>query len=404
MYSVSMAAADTTRDWLSTEQAAARLGVKPETLYAYVSRGQLTSQRVPGSRRSRFPAAEVERLAASRRSGGRAGQLEVVIETALTWLDPSGRLAYRGWDVTEAATTASFEEVANWLWHGDRTRTAFVADPELVAAAAPAVATLADLSAVDRMRVAVTAMRPHDPLRHDRRPAAVAATGRTLLGTLVELLGPEAMDDPEAPVARRLWPIVSRRQASDDRVGLLDALLVLLADHELAASTMAVRVAASTWADPYLCVSAGLAALGGPLHGGASEEARRLLRAARQTSPAEAIGTHLARDNHVPGFGHRVYETSDPRADVLLDRLSTAGDLSEHAAGILDVMAERELPFPNIDFAIAAAAEAHDWVDDAGETVFAVARIAGWLGHAAEEYAHRLRYRTRAAYVGPAPE
>src|SRR4051794_37551058 len=104
--------------WLTTEQAAARLGVKPETLYAYVSRGLLTNEREPGTRRSRYLRSDVERLAERRRAGGRAGGLEIIVETELTRLDPAGHLYYRGWDVDEAVEEASFEEIANWLWTG----------------------------------------------------------------------------------------------------------------------------------------------------------------------------------------------------------------------------------------------------------------------------------------------
>src|SRR4051794_3913178 len=121
--------------WLTAEQAAARLGVKAETLYAYVSRGALTSEREPGTRRSRYLLADVERLAARRRSGGRAGGLDIIVETALTRLDPTGRLYYRGWDVDDAVREAGFEEVANWLWTGRREAVAFEAPPALLRAA-----------------------------------------------------------------------------------------------------------------------------------------------------------------------------------------------------------------------------------------------------------------------------
>ena len=124
------------RPWMTTEQAADRLGVKVETLYAYVSRGLLLSERVPGERRSRFRRADVERLAARSGKGGRAGALEIVVETELTLLDPAGRLYYRGWDVEDAAGTASFEEVAGWLWTGERAPgDQFIAPPELLRAA-----------------------------------------------------------------------------------------------------------------------------------------------------------------------------------------------------------------------------------------------------------------------------
>jgi len=389
--------------WLTSEQAARRLGVKPETLYAYVSRGLIRSERVPGQRRSRFLRADVERHAARSRAGGRAGGLEVVLETQLTLLDPAGRLAYRGWDVADAVLTASFEEVAAWLWTGTRERMRFEASPAQVDAVA---GVGGDLSPVDRWRSALPVLRSLDPLRGDRRPVAVQATGRSLLAALVEgppLLGREPVRDRS--LAARLWPRLTDQPPSRRRSAVLDAALVLLADHEMAASTLAVRVAASTWADPYLVLQAGLAALGGPLHGGAGEAARRLLRDAGPDGAlaAQAVGDVLAAGQRVPGFGHRVYESCDPRVSPLLDRLDELGDAPPAVAAVLAVVRDRDLPFPNVDLALAAVAEAYDFVPGATEVVFATARTVGWLAHAIEEYEHALRFRTRAAYVGPRP-
>ena len=209
-------------------------------------------------------------------------------------------------------------------------------------------------------------------------------------------------------IARRLWSRLSPRRPTADVVRLLDAALVLLADHELAASTLAARVTASTWADPYLVVQAGLAALGGPLHGGASSQARQLIHevGSGDATAAEAIGRRLRDDQLVPGFGHRIYHDRDPRAEALLELLPSSGRAARSAGAeraLVAAMHDRGLPFPNIDFAVAALAERYDMIEQAGEVIFAVARTVGWLAHAAEEYQHRLRFRTRAVYVGPPP-
>lgn len=392
--------------WMTSEEATRRLGVKPETLYAYVSRGVIRSERVPGQRRSRFLAADVERHAARSRVGGRAGGLEVVVETELTLLEPDGRLSYRGWDVVDAVESATFEEVASWLWTGTREATRFEAPPEPLATARRVLDAAGDLAPVDRWRTVLPVLRSLDPLRGDRRAAAVQATGRDLVATLVgclPLLGDEPAHDPR--IAARLWPRITAAPPSRRRIAVLDAALVLLADHEMAASTLAVRIAASTWADPYLVVEAGLSALGGPLHGGASEGARALLREAGPdgSEAAPAVGRRLERGERIAGLGHRVYERCDPRVAPLLARLDDAGDTPPAAGAVLDVVGGRDLPFPNVDFALAAVAEAYDFIDGATESVFATARIVGWLAHAIEEYEHALRFRTRAAYVGPRP-
>lgn len=391
--------------WVTTEAAAARLGVKPNTLYAYVSRGLLRSERIPGSRRSRFARADVERLAASRRAGGRAGGLEVIIDTDLTMLDPAGRLTYRGWDVGDAvAEGASFEEVATWLWGGQRSDEPFVASPEAIEAGRTVARHLGGLPRADLMRTVVAAVRHTDPLRDDLRPVAVAATARGLIAAVVDSLPCVGATDSPAPsgrLAERLWPRLSPLPVTAARVDALNAALVLLADHELAASTLAARVAASTWADPYLVTLAGLAALGGPLHGGATAHARVLIADVDAgEDPAVAIGRRLRGGGQLPGFGHRVYTGPDPRAETLLAVLARVVDL-DTVEGLIATAAQRELGEPNVDLAVATLAEVHQMVDDAGELIFAIARTAGWLAHAGEEYAHRLRYRARAVYTGP---
>jgi citrate synthase len=396
-------------EWLLAAEATARLGVKPQTLYAYVSRGLVRSERVPGTRVSRFRRDDVERLAQRARRTTPPGRLDVVIDTELTLLDPDGYLAYRGWDVVEAAASATYEDVAEWLWTAQRGPA-----PEWVAPAAalrvgsavqralPPTATVPD-----RIRVIVSATATADALRYDRRPEAVVVTARTLIASLVDSLPMvEGAAEPRGrSVAARLWPRLTATGATPARVRALDAALVLLADHELAASALAARVAASTWADPYLVVAAGLAAAGGPLHGGASAAVRTLLAQVQRPMAADAaVGEILRRGELVPGFGHRVYEVPDPRAVALLGavaRMQPPLTVQRAATDILAVMASRGGPDMNVDFALAVFSEACDMVPDAGEAIFEIARCAGLIAHGLEEYRHRLRYRPRAAYVGP---
>ena len=185
----------------------------------------------------------------------------------------------------------------------------------------------------------------------------------------------------------------------------LRAALVLLADHELAASTLAARVAASVRADPYAVVATGLGALGGSLHGGASLGAEVMLGSARRPADAaRVVGDLLRRGERIPGFGHFVYQTGDPRAVLLLRILRQAAPGSERLAVAEAVVAEmrrRALPAPNIEFALAALAGVAGMIPGAGEAVFAVARAAGWLAHALEEYARNMPIRPRGVYTGP---
>ena len=195
--------------WLTAEQAAGRLGVKAETLYAYVSRGLISSERTPGERRSRYLRADVERLAARQRGGGgRAGGLEIIVESGLTLLDPDGRLYYRGWDVEDAARTSTFEAIASWLWTGDRTPEPITASPELARAVHQVTRGLSGTANVDRVRAVLAAIRTADPLRHDRRPAAVAATGRSIIAAVVASL-PLRQEEATAQGAVRPGDIVA---------------------------------------------------------------------------------------------------------------------------------------------------------------------------------------------------
>jgi citrate synthase len=398
-------------DWLSTAEATARLGVKAQTLYAYVSRGLVRSERIGGTRSSRYARADVELLAARARPRPHTPGTEIVIDTAITELDPAGHLSYRGWDVGRAAQDAHYEAVAAWLWgttSGPHDH--WTPAPDALHLARRVQAALPPNTPLpDRLRVSVAALRAQDPLRDDRRVASVAARAGTLLATLIEALPPaDPRGDTSAAgsVASRLWTRVSPLEPTSARVRALDVALSLLADHELATSTLAARVAASTWADPYLVLLAGLAAVGGPLHGGASELVRGLLRTAVDRSAEIAVGEAL-RDGAIPGFGHMVYEGPDPRAPILLAAIARSRpprELWRVGLRVQEVVARDDGPSPNIDFALGVLAEANQMVRGSGELVFALARCAGWIAHGLEEYSQQLRYRVRAAYTGPRRE
>jgi citrate synthase len=226
-----------------------------------------------------------------------------------------------------------------------------------------------------------------------------------------EAASPEAAPTeaaPDQPVAERLWSRLCDRRPSPALRRALSAALVLLADHELAASTFAARVAASVRADPYAVVATGMGAMSGALHGGASLGAEALLAAA--SSPEDVprvVGELLRRGEKVPGFGHFVYRAGDPRATLLLDLVRRAAPKSAQLAVAEAVLAEvrgKSLPAPNIDFAIATMARVAGMIRGSGEAVFAVARAAGWIAHALEAYAGPGPLRPRAVYTGRAAQ
>jgi citrate synthase len=407
---------------LSTREAAERLGVKPETVYAYVSRGLLTSRRAPGGRGSAFDAAEVDALARRNRrpaAAATAGEENPgpvpgvgVVRTGITLID-GDRYYYRGVDATALAERHSYEEVAEWLWtgmmrHGRR----FTSPEQTLAAARRAVGALpAHSGPVDRLRVAAVTASAADPLRFDLSPEAVLGSARTLIPTLVDALPPALPGQPhseEGPLARRLWSRLTGRAPDDASLRLLDSALVLLIDHDLAASTLAVRVAASARAHPYAVVSAGLGTLESPLHGAASGLAHRFLADVLQRGgAAPVVGDHLRAGREVPGLGHRLYAGEDPRARVLfrlLDGIPAAAPALAAARDVVATAARHAPLHANVDLALAVLSVSAGMPAEAGETVFAVARTAGWIAHALEEYQERpLRMRPVGHYDGPKP-
>ncbi|WP_405528597.1 citrate synthase [Streptomyces avidinii] len=396
---------------LSTQEAARALGVKPATVYAYVSRGQLTSRRDPTGRGSSFDAAEVEALARRSRREAAAPAGELAVRTALTLIEPD-RYYFRGVDAVELASRYRYEEVAEWLWTGAVAPGArFTAPPQALAAARRAVAALPEHGGpIDRLRVAVAAAAVADPLRFDLSEEAVLGSARALVPTLVGAL-PEAGPDRwagDGRIARQLWSRLTAREPDPDALAVLDLALALLVDHDLAASTLAVRVAASARAHPYAAVSAGLGALEGPLHGAAGRLAHRMLvEVLEQGGAAPVVAEYLRAGRRVPGLGHRLYRGEDPRARALfarLEELEQAGPALGAAREVAAVMARQGGLHANVDLALAVLTVSCGMPAEAGETVFAVARTAGWIAHALEEYQERpLRMRPSGQYCGPRP-
>ena len=425
-------------DFLTATEAARRLGVKPATLYAYVSRGVLTRSPAADGRASLFSTDEVERLARRGRPRRPAGAVDITVESAITELTADS-LRFRGLDVMRLAVSRTFEEVAGLLWTGEFQAAAepWQARPAALAAGRAAQAALpAGALPLERLQVIVPAMAATDPLRLQLDQSAVVAAGQNIIAGMVDCLPPagpspgtadpgtslpDAADPgtslpdaagpgmprdaaPAGPVAGRLWTRLCDRRASPGLLRATSAALVLLADHELAASTLAARAAASVRADPYAVVGTGLGAVSGALHGGASLGAEALMAAASGPDDVpRVVAELLRRGEKVPGFGHFVYRGGDPRATVLLNLVRRAAPKSGQLAVADAVLAEvrhKSLPEPNIDFALATLARVAGMVRGAGEAMFAVARTAGWVAHALEAYAGPGPLRPRAVYTG----
>ena len=409
-------------DYLTAAEAARRLGIKPATLYAYVSRGVLSRVRAPDGRTSLFGAEEVEQLARRGRPRRPAGVADITVESAITEITGDS-LRFRGLDATRLAVSRTFEEVAELLWTGEfpsgreSGREPWRARPAALAAGRAAQAALpAGTLPLERLQVIVPAMAATDPLRLQLDRPAVIAAGQNIIAGMVDCLPGDVTSAAGEPVAGRLWsrlcagnepgngPGHGQGRPAPGLMRALSAALVLLADHELAASTLAARAAASVRADPYAVVGTGLGAMSGALHGGASLGAETLMAAARGPEDVpRVVAELLRRGEKVPGFGHFVYRGGDPRAILLLDLVRQVAPKSRQLAVADAVFAEvrhKSLPEPNIDFAIATLVRVAGMVRGAGEAIFAVARTAGWIAHALEAYSGPGPLRPRAVYTG----
>lgn len=381
---------------VDSTEAARLLGVTRATLYAYVSRGKLGRRTAIDGRTSLFSLDEIEALQARTRSGPRPRpSIDVRITSAVTTLSEDG-LLYRGHAVDELARTASFEQVAELLWGG-------VMPPPGDVPAWPA-GSKRDGEACRELRA-----RGHGSLhllaatcldlatRYPHETARDAA--RLLIGLAPRLLGGDAVEGGTAvpqsgSMASRLaaaW----HPEPSSELVAAIDRALVLLADHELATSTLAVRVAGSVRADPWSAFTAGLSVLQAPLHGSAAAVVYGLFTQAELLGPAQAITDRLMATRRLPGYGHAVYPAEDPRLAPLLEAVRVLPDPERRLTVVEDVLsvAAGRVPVqPNVDFGLAALAYVGGLQSDV--PLFAVARLAGWVAHLEEELAESpLRFR-----------
>ncbi len=371
---------------IRSTEAAEILGVSKPTLYAYVSRGRLTRRTAADGRTSLFERNEVERLSArSRRSApGPRPTIDVQIRSDVTTMHEDA-LEFRGHDLVELIRGRHFEDIAELLWADETsdppTGTTW---PKADTVDIDALAGLADVDATPIGRLAIAA-HVLDAIHDDDAPAAA----RRLLLATPTLFGSRRRSGEFALRLISAW----RARPSSDLVTAVDTALALLADHELATSTLAVRVAASTRTSPYAAFAAGLASIEGLLHGSASASVHRFLDRCAERSPEAAVADLRTSRAPIPGFGHKVYRGVDPRFSPLMEAIRPidAGSLA-----LVDAIVEevgRVLPHqPNVDLALGALTWAGGLEPDT--PLFAVARIAGWAAHYDEELQEApLRFR-----------
>jgi citrate synthase len=381
---------------LSSKEAAAILGVSAATLYAYVSRGLLASIADGKARSKRYAHEDVLRLAARKADGKRAGH---AVAAAMSWGVPvlesrisliaDGKLYYRGRDSSVLAASATLEQAAAILWGdaapADATVDTAAAAPDGLPRLPAAAAALArEMPPLERAMAFLPVLALQSCGLAGTQSVPPAQLMRMLAGLLLDV---EITDAPLHEQVARAWRVDGPGKE------LLRAALVVMADHELNNSAFTVRCVASTGAALPAVLCAGLAALSGREHGGHYLMAKEVIVA--QLSGADAPALQPMR----PGFGHPLYPHGDPRAALLLQMMSPM----PQAAGVLALAARAAAikgAEPNSDFALAALELVLDLPPHSGIVLFALARSAGWLAHAAEQAADGGMIRPRARYIG----
>jgi citrate synthase len=360
----------------------------------------------------------------------KAGLEDTVATTsAICYLDGDrGVLAYCGYDIHDLAEHATFEEVCYLLWHRRLPTRAELGDLQSqLAAARPlpegvirAMRTLPPVNGMDQLRTLTSILSHYDPDATDNSPQANYRKAIRLtaqLGSLVATMGrvnagggPIQPDPALGHAANFLYMLTGERPGAL-ATRAFDVALILHADHELNASTFAARVIAATLSDIHSAIVGAIGALKGPLHGGANADVMRVLLEIGKDAPIEkaeeAIRTKLARKEKIPGFGHRVYHTEDPRATHLRQMSKELGEragqpqwfaMSQRIEAL--VKSEKKLN-PNVDFYSASTYHVLGIPIDLFTPIFAVSRVSGWTAHVLEQYANNRLIRPRADYVGP---
>ena len=360
----------------------------------------------------------------------KAGLEDVVAaSSAICYLDGErGVLAYYGYDIHDLARGASFEEVCYLLCHGRLPNRGELGDLKSQLAAARPVPEpilrlmkqLPSSDGMDALRTLTSALGQYDPDAGDNSAAAnyrkairltaqigsiVATCGRMQAGG-----GPIAPDPALGHAANFLY-MLSGTRPNALSTHAFDVALVLHADHELNASTFAARVAAATLTDMYSAIVAAIGTLKGPLHGGANADVMRLLIEIGPDAPPEriddAIRGKLAKKIKIPGFGHRVYRTEDPRATHLRRMSKELGERAgntrwfEMSQRIEHLVKGEKKLNPNVDFYSASTYYTLGIPIDLFTPIFAVSRVSGWTAHCLEQYANNRLIRPRTDYIGP---
>jgi len=367
------------------------LGVRPQTIYAYVSRGKLEVAPDPvDTRKSLYRAEDVAALAKRKQAGRKH---ETVAANTLFGSEPSiptalctffkGRPYYRGQDAISLAASATLEEVAQLLWNAEQLVDFSSSEPTASGKPARVLAFTA---------LAGLAADGHST--RGRLTRVLHGEGQRLIGQMANSFGARQGNKPLHVRFAQGWKL------SPEVADLLRTAMVLLADHELTSSAFAARITASTGASLPACLLSGLTTLSGPLHGDASGRVQALFGEVERLGEDKVIAHYLSTGLALPGFGHHIYPDGDPRAAALLALFEPSRMITRFIAQATQLTGLQ----PNIDVALAALVAHHQLPADAAFALFATARSVGLLAHSLEQLSVAQVIRPRGRYVGVMPD
>ncbi|WP_246052627.1 citrate synthase family protein [Leptospira semungkisensis] len=406
---------------MSAEEVASVLGVEIQTIYAYVSRGLLHSESGGNKDRSkRYRREDVEQLLLRREERSQPGKTaktalslgQPVLESSITLLGEE-TLFYRGKDALQLSETSSFEETATLLWEAEDISPFQQEWPSLSPECLKIINLISDRPILDRCRILIPFLEYEDPKAFRKDSKTFRKTGSSILRYLSLFASDKTYSSGSiSETLLSSWSDSKRSKEPKDlssRIRLLEAALILSADHELNVSSFTARCVASSEASLYQVVLAGLAALSGPKHGLLTEKAIQLLSQASGSAKKDRLFLEekLRNGESIPGFGHPLYKKGDPRGKKLIDLVKRffpdREDVQIHLQFVQQI-SELIDDYPTVDAGLALASKALQLPKGAGIGIFAIARSAGWLAHAMEQYDSGSLIRPRAKYIGKMPQ